>query len=196
MANRGGDVTNRRFACVMARRDADFLCRRCANVRTHKHARRVRTRLHCRGAACVWGQSGQSGTTTGHRRRNPVPETQAGSAITPSSVFRKRVVRIAIEPALARLRRCDNRMPRRARVLRRVTVGRVVAAMRATALLTGTEMNPGSADLDALLALPSFWVLDAGNGSDVDTALIGHDILLRAKHVMHKGHGDRPLADG
>jgi hypothetical protein len=49
--------------------------------------------------------------------------------------------------------------------------------MRATALLTGTEMNPGSADLDALLALPSFWVLDAGNGSDVDTTLIGHDIL-------------------
>ncbi len=36
MANRGGDVTNRRFACVMARRDADFLCRRCANVRTRK----------------------------------------------------------------------------------------------------------------------------------------------------------------
>ncbi len=71
----------------------------------------------------------------------------------------------------------DDRMPRRARVLRRVTVGRVVAAMRATALLTGTEMNPGSADLDALLALPSFWVLDAGNGSDVHTTLIGHDIL-------------------
>src|SRR6476660_6920407 len=68
-------------------------------------------------------------------------------------------------------------MPRRAGGLRRVTVGRVVAAMRATALLTGTEMNPGSADLDALLALPSFWVLDAGNGSDVDTTLIGHDIL-------------------
>ena len=68
-------------------------------------------------------------------------------------------------------------MPRRARVLGCVTVGRVVAAMCATALLTGTEMNPGSADLDALLALPSFWVLDAGNGSDVDTTLIGHDIL-------------------
>jgi hypothetical protein len=49
--------------------------------------------------------------------------------------------------------------------------------MRATALLTGTEMNPGSADLDALLALPSFWVLDAGNGSDVHTTLIGHDTL-------------------
>jgi hypothetical protein len=89
-----------------------------------------------------------------------------GTAITRSSVFGKRVVRIAIEPALTRLRRCDNRMPRRARVLRRVTVGRVVAAMCATALLTGTEMNPGSADLDALLALPSCWVLDAGNGAE------------------------------
>ena len=104
-------------------------------------------------------------------------EAQAGTEITRSSVIGKRVVRIAIEPALARLRRCDNRMPRCARVLRRVTVGRVVAAMRAAALLTGTEMNPGSADLDALLAFPSFGVLDAGNGSDVDTTLIGHDIL-------------------
>ena len=87
-------------------------------------------------------------------------------------------------------------MPRRARVLRRVTVGRVVAAMRATALLTGTEVNPGSADLDALLALPSFWVLDAGNGRDVGTTLIGHDILLRSKHLMHERDGDRPFADG
>ena len=86
-------------------------------------------------------------------------------------------------------------MPRRARVLRRVTVGRVVAAMRATALLASTQMNPGSADLDALLALPSFWVLHAGNGSDVDTTLIGHDILLRSKHLMHKRDGDRPFAD-
>ena len=104
-------------------------------------------------------------------------ETQAGTEITRSSVIGKRVVRIAIEPALTRLRRCDNRMPRRASVLRRVTVGRVVAAMRATALLTGTEMNPCSADLDALLALPSFWVLDAGNGIDVDTTLIGHTFV-------------------
>ena len=104
-------------------------------------------------------------------------ETPAGTAITRSSVIGKRVVRIAIEPALARLRRCDNRMPRRARVLRRVPVRRVVATMRATAFLTGAKMNPGSSDLDALLAFPSFGVLDAGNGSDVDTTLIGHDIL-------------------
>ena len=68
-------------------------------------------------------------------------------------------------------------MPRRASVLRRVAVGRVVAAMRAAALLTGTKMDPGSADLDALLALPPFWVLDAGDGIDVGTTLIGHDIL-------------------
>jgi len=67
-------------------------------------------------------------------------------------------------------------MPRRASVLRRVTVGRVVATVRATALLTGTEMNPCSADLDALLAFPSFWALDAGNGVNVDATLIGHEI--------------------
>ena len=93
------------------------------------------------------------------------------------SVFGKRLVRIAVEPALTRLRRCNNRMPRRARVLRRVSVGRVVATMRAAAFLTGAKMNPCAANLDALLAFPSLWVLDAGNGIDVDTTLIGHDIL-------------------
>ena len=36
---------------------------------------------------------------------------QAGTAITSLLSFGKRVVRIAIEPALTRLRRCDNRMP-------------------------------------------------------------------------------------
>jgi hypothetical protein len=92
-----------------------------------------------------------------------------------SSVFGKRVIRIAIEPALARLCRCDHVMPRRASVLCRVTVGRVVATMRATALLTGTEMNPCSADLDALLAFPSLRVLDAGDRGNVDATLIGHD---------------------
>ena len=68
-------------------------------------------------------------------------------------------------------------MPRRARVLRCVTVGRVVATMRAAALLTGTEMNPGCADLDALLAFPSFRVLDAGDSVNVDATLIGHGTL-------------------
>jgi len=53
----------------------------------------------------------------------------------------------------------------------------VVATMRATAFLTGSKMNPCAANLDALLAFPSFGVLDAGNGIDVDTTLIGHDIL-------------------
>ena len=96
--------------------------------------------------------------------------------MTRSSVFGKRVVRIAIEPALTRLRRCDHRMPRRASVLRRVTVGRVVATMRTPALLTRTKMNPRSADLDALLAFTSFRVLDAGNRINVDAILIGHDI--------------------
>ena len=81
-------------------------------------------------------------------------------------------------------------MPRGPRVLRRVTVGRIVAAMRATAFLTDTEVNPCSADLDALLAFPSFGMLDAGNGIDVDATLIGHDILLWPKDLMHKRDGD------
>jgi hypothetical protein len=68
-------------------------------------------------------------------------------------------------------------MPRRANVLRRVTVGRIVATMRTTALLTSTEVDPRSANLDALLAFASFGVLDAGNSFDVDATLIRHDSL-------------------
>jgi hypothetical protein len=66
--------------------------------------------------------------------------------------------------------------------------------MRATAFLTGTEMNPCSANFDALLAFPSFGVLDAGNGFDVSATLVGHDSPLWPKHLMHKRDGDRPLA--
>src|SRR5512140_3675830 len=71
------------------------------------------------------------------------------------SVLGKRVIRIAVEPALPRLRRRDDRMLARARVLAGVFVRRVVTAARRTALLAGAEVDPARADLHALLALPA-----------------------------------------
>ena len=47
-------------------------------------------------------------------------------------------------------------MPRRARVLRGMTIRRAVTTVRTAARLTGSQMNPRPADLDALLALASF----------------------------------------
>jgi hypothetical protein len=67
--------------------------------------------------------------------------------------------------------------------------------MRAAALLTGTQMNPRSADLDALMALTSFRLFDSGDPGDVGAALIRHDVRSLAKHLMNKGYGDTSLAD-
>ena len=91
-------------------------------------------------------------------------------------VLGKLVIRIAVEPALPRLGRRDDRMPGRARVLRGMAVRRVVATVRAAALLTGTQMNPRAADLDALLALMPFRPFDSRDRIDVGAGLVGHDV--------------------
>ena len=76
-----------------------------------------------------------------------------------------------------------------------MTVRRIVATMRAAALLTGMQMNPRSTNLDALLALTSFRLFNSGDLSDVGAALIRHDVRSLPKHLMNKGYGDRSLAD-
>src|SRR5262249_33270078 len=62
-----------------------------------------------------------------------------------SSVLPERIVRVAVQPAFARLRRSDHRMAGCARVLRRVPVWRIVAAVRAAAVLAGAQVDPGAA---------------------------------------------------
>jgi len=52
-------------------------------------------------------------------------------------------------------------------VLGCVLVGRVVAAERLPTLLTGAEMHPARADLDAFFALPLFRKLNLVDGLDV-----------------------------
>src|SRR5882672_4982433 len=79
------------------------------------------------------------------------------------SVFDKRLVRIAIEPALAGLPRRDHRMRALPGVLAGVLVRRGVAAKRHAARLTGAKVHPVRADPDALLTfalLGQFDILD------------------------------------
>src|SRR5947208_13825503 len=63
------------------------------------------------------------------------------------SIFAKRVVRVAIQPALARLRRRNDRMSASMRVFAGVPIRRAVAAERHAACLARPQMNPASADL-------------------------------------------------
>src|SRR5256885_13004188 len=73
-------------------------------------------------------------------------------ATATEAILGEPIVGIAVQPTFPRLRRCDHRMPGGAGVFRRVPVGRVVAAVRAAAFLTRSEMHPLGADLYALVA--------------------------------------------
>src|SRR5678815_2926894 len=83
------------------------------------------------------------------------------------SILDKRIVRVAVEPALPRLGRRDHWMLAAARVLGGVAVRRVVAASGRAALLAGPQMNPGGARLDALFALSFRGLSDRLDGADV-----------------------------
>src|SRR5256886_17213711 len=75
-----------------------------------------------------------------------------------SSVLRKRVVGIAIQPPLLALRGGDDGMPARARVLRGVAVGRAGAAQRSTTLLAGAREGPPPAPPHSPRGAPPFLV--------------------------------------
>lgn len=67
-------------------------------------------------------------------------------------------------------------MTTRARVLRSVLIGRIVAAERFAALLADPQMNPGCADLDALFAFPPLRKLDGCDRFDVSARRVSrHD---------------------
>ena len=92
------------------------------------------------------------------------------------SVFRKYVIRITVHPALTDFARRYHRVTGRARVFRSVLVRRIVAAPCPTALLAGSQMHPGRADLDAVFTFASLRQLDGFNRFDVGTgAGAGHD---------------------
>jgi hypothetical protein len=89
--------------------------------------------------------------------RAPSP---AGWRCAVPSVLRERIVRVTVQPSLARLRRCNDRMAGSPSVLGRMPVRRAIATVRSSALLTCSKMDPLRANLHALLAHPVFRVLD------------------------------------
>ena len=84
-------------------------------------------------------------------------------------ILSKRIVRIAVQPALSRFRRRNNRMTTRTRVLRRVLVWRAVATTCLAARLTSTQVKPLRTDLHTLFANPLLRLLDFVNRIDMNT---------------------------
>ncbi len=96
------------------------------------------------------------------------------------SIFGKGVVRIAVEPMFARLRRCDYRMSTGIRVFAGVLIRRAVAAERDSTRLARPEMHPVGTDLYAFFAFATMRLLDRFNGDRIQmrTSSGIHDRLV------------------
>src|SRR5262245_28433663 len=86
-------------------------------------------------------------------------------------------------------------MTARPRMLRRVTVRRVVAATCGATLLARPQVDPSRAALDAVFDLTPFGGFDGGNGVDVGAALIRHGDPSLMQHLMNEGDGNRSFTD-
>ncbi len=76
------------------------------------------------------------------------------------SIFRKGIVGVAIQPALARLRRRNYGMPALLRVLAGMAVRRTIATQGDAAFLAGPQMHPVRADLHAFFAFAALRLFD------------------------------------
>ena len=96
------------------------------------------------------------------------------------SIFGKGVVRIAVQPMFARLRRCDHRMSTGMRVFAGVLIRRAVAAERDSTRLARPEMHPVGTDLYAVFAFATMRLLDRFNGDRIQmrTSSGIHDRLV------------------
>ena len=97
-------------------------------------------------------------------------------------VLSELIVRIAVQPALARFGGCDDRMSAPLRVSGCVPVRRAVATERPPALLTRSEMHPVGANLHALVALALPGVLYGRHGCDMRAG-----VRLHAMSVSFRG---------
>ena len=79
------------------------------------------------------------------------------------SIFSEGLVWIAVQPMLARLRRCDHRMSTGMRVFAGVLIWRAVAAQSDSARLARPEMHPIGTDLYAFFAFATMRLLDRFN---------------------------------
>ena len=73
--------------------------------------------------------------------REPVLFVPAAVGLS-DSIFQKRVVRIAVQPALSGLRGCYDRMRGGVRVFASVPIRRTVAAERHATCLAGSQVHP------------------------------------------------------
>lgn len=97
-----------------------------------------------------------------------------------NSIFCKGVVRIAVQPALARLPRSNHGMPTLVRVFSGVPVRRTVAAERDAACLAGPQMNPVVADLHAFFAFAALRLFDRCDRVEMRTASLRHCSIFAA----------------
>lgn len=89
-------------------------------------------------------------------------------------VFREHIVRITVQPVLARLRRGNGGMPACTRMFARMTIRRAVAAQRFAALLARAQMDPGRADLYALFTFQTLRMFDILDCVQMRTASVVH----------------------
>jgi hypothetical protein len=96
------------------------------------------------------------------------------------SIFSEGLIWIAVQPMLARLRRCDHRMSTGVRVFAGVLIWRAVAAQRDSTRLARPQMNPVAADLYAFFAFTTMRLLDRLNRDRIQmrTASRTHDRLV------------------
>lgn len=77
-----------------------------------------------------------------------------------------------------------------------MAVGRTIAAACAAAFLASAEVDPGGADLDALLAFAPLWMFHILDSADMRAACCGHDSSLFVRqYLMHERNRDRAFTD-
>ena len=96
------------------------------------------------------------------------------------SIFSEGLIGIAVQPMLARLRRCDDRMSTGVCVFAGVLIRRAVAAQRDSTRLACPQMNPIGTDLYAFFAFATMRLLDRLNRDRIQmrTASRTHDRLV------------------
>ena len=94
--------------------------------------------------------------------------------LSPNSILSKRVIGIAIQPALARLRGGNDRMSSRLGMLAGVLIRRAVATQCLAALLTCSQVHPAGPDLHTFSALTATRMFNRGDGRKMGTTSTRH----------------------
>jgi hypothetical protein len=88
-------------------------------------------------------------------------------------------------------------MSARVRVFRGVVIRRVVTTQRPATRLTCPQMDPLSADLHALFALPTLRMFNGSNRRYVRASFLNHHLLLLlVEHLVYEGDRNRSFTDG